>query len=135
MAPYLRGQIARAAGVNIETLRYYEKHGLLPAPSRTDSGYRLYSEEALQRMEFIQNAKRCGFTLKEIKKALIKACDGNIGIDDFIAVIDRKVISIDLEIAKKEKTKAMLADLKRNLQAADRHPGVQEVLQVLNMND
>jgi DNA-binding transcriptional MerR regulator len=134
MSNYLRGEMAKAAQVNIETLRYYEKHGLLPAPQRSESGYRLYSEETLQRLLFIQNAKRCGFTLKEIKKALVKSVDGSIGIADFTAVIERKIIALDLEIAKREKTKDMLAHLKQELLAKDKHPGVQEVLGILNMN-
>ncbi|MEK5237117.1 MerR family transcriptional regulator [Paenibacillus sp. FSL L8-0470] len=133
MARYLRGELAKEANVNIETLRYYEKHGLLPAPQRTASGYRQYTQETLNRIVFIQNAKSCGFTLREIKKALVKSADGSIGIADFIAVIEQKVISIDLEISKREKTKALLGDLKSNLESAERHPGVQETLHILKM--
>lgn len=133
MTHYLRGELAREANVNIETLRYYEKHGLLQEPLRTASGYRQYTDETLSRILFIQNAKSCGFTLKEIRKALIKSADGSIGIEDFIAVIERKVISIDLEIAQRERTKARLDDLKCNLLSGQRHPGVQETLQILKM--
>ncbi|ULO10417.1 MerR family transcriptional regulator [Paenibacillus sp. 19GGS1-52] len=133
MVQYLRGEIAKLANVNIETLRYYEKHGLLPAPSRSASGYRLYTEDVLKRLTFIQNAKSCGFTLKEIKKALIQSADGSINITDFMAVIDRKIISIDLEIAKREQTKHRLTELKSGLQKAKKHSGVQETLQMLNM--
>ncbi|CAH1191367.1 hypothetical protein PAECIP111892_00618 [Paenibacillus auburnensis] len=134
MGQYLSGEMAKAAKVNIETLRYYEKHGLLPAPQRSESGYRLYNEETLQRLLFIQNAKRCGFTLKEIKKALVKSAAGSIGIADFVAVIERKMIEIDVEIAKREQTKAMLSQLKGELQAKDKHPGVREVLGILQMD-
>ena len=133
MADYLRGQIAKMADVNIETLRYYENHGLIPSPTRSVSGYRLYSEEVLTRLTFIKNAKSCGFTLREIKKALTKSQGGEISIADFIEVIDRKVGSINLEIAKREKTKVMLASLKTNLQAADKHPELKETLQILHM--
>ncbi|MNP69525.1 Mercuric resistance operon regulatory protein [compost metagenome] len=70
MTEYLRGQMAKMANVNMETLRYYEELGLISTPLRSEAGYRLYSEEALSRLTFIHNAKRCGFTLKEIKKAL-----------------------------------------------------------------
>jgi DNA-binding transcriptional MerR regulator len=69
MTGYLRGQIAKLANINIETLRYYEELGLLSLPQRSESGYRLYSEEVLDRLVFIQNAKSYGFTLKEIQKA------------------------------------------------------------------
>ncbi|WP_054940456.1 MerR family transcriptional regulator [Paenibacillus ihuae] len=134
MGEYLSGEMAKAAKVNIETLRYYEKHGLLPAPQRSESGYRLYNEETLQRLLFIRNAKRCGFTLKEIKKALLKSAAGSIGIAEFVAVIELKMIAIDVEIVKREQTKAMLGQLKGELQAKDKHPGVREVLGILQMD-
>ncbi|ASA21394.1 MerR family transcriptional regulator [Paenibacillus donghaensis] len=128
MVLYLRGEMAKAANVNIETLRYYEQHGLLPAPSRSESGYRLYSEEDLTRLTFIHNAKRCGFTLKEIRKALTKSVDAGISITEFTDVIDSKLNSIDLEIGKLEQTKLMLAHLKSDLVAEQKNPGVREVL-------
>jgi MerR family transcriptional regulator, Zn(II)-responsive regulator of zntA len=133
MTGYLRGQIAKLANVNIETLRYYEELGLITHPLRSESGYRLYSEEVLERLIFIQNAKSCGFTLKEIQKALIKSNDRQITMDDFIAVIDKKMDRIHTEIAKKEKTLTMLDQLKRALQATDNHPQVRATLRMLNM--
>lgn len=135
MEGYLRGELAKRAGINAETLRYYEKQGILPEPYRTEAGYRLYSEEALARLTFVRNAKLCGFTLKEIRKALVKSEGGSrIKLEDFISLIDRKTASLDREIAQREKTKAALAGLKANLQAAERHPGVQEVLRHLHMD-
>ncbi|BBH22733.1 Hg(II)-responsive transcriptional regulator [Paenibacillus baekrokdamisoli] len=133
MTDYLRGQIAKLAELNIETLRYYENHGLIPSPARSESGYRLYSEEVLTRLTFIKNAKFCGFTLREIEKALSKSQDGSISVADFIAVIERKTSSINKEIAKKEQTKKMLEELKTNLQMAEKNPEVLEVLQILHM--
>jgi MerR family transcriptional regulator, copper efflux regulator len=69
MANYLRSQIARQAGVNIETLRYYERKGLI-TPTRTGNGYRRYQEGALDRLKFIGRAKEAGFTLEEIRQTL-----------------------------------------------------------------
>ncbi|AIQ68773.1 MerR family transcriptional regulator [Paenibacillus graminis] len=135
MVAYLRGELAKEAKVNIETLRFYEKHGLLPQPQRTASGYRVYTEETLTRIVFIQNAKNCGFTLREIKKALKKSEGGHLSIPDFIMAIERKMTAVDLEIAKREKTRLLLGDLKKNLESAERHPGVQETLQILKMED
>lgn len=60
------GRIARASGVAIETIRYYEREGLLRPPERSASGYRLYTPEAVERLHFIQRAKRLGFSLQEI---------------------------------------------------------------------
>lgn len=64
------GKLAKAAGVNIQTVRYYERRRLLSATARKPSGYRLYGEEALQRLRFIKNAQSLGFTLQEIAELL-----------------------------------------------------------------
>ncbi|OMF19455.1 hypothetical protein BK127_05750 [Paenibacillus sp. FSL H7-0331] len=133
MSGYLRGQMAKMANVNVENLRYYENHGLIPSPLRSESGYRLYSDEVLSRLVFIKNAKFCGFTLKEIKKALTKSESSSISLADFLTVIDKKMDKIHVEMARQQKTLAMLAELKTNLQAEDKHPEVQATLQMLNM--
>ena len=65
-----RGQVARAAGVNIETLRYYERHGILADPDRTLGGHRIYSEETVNRLRVIKAAQRLGFTLDEVAELL-----------------------------------------------------------------
>lgn len=64
------GRLAKEARVNIDTLRYYEKRGLLPEPPRKDSGYRLYSPDAVRRIAFIKHAKELGFALDEISELL-----------------------------------------------------------------
>jgi MerR family transcriptional regulator, copper efflux regulator len=60
------GEVAAAAGVNIQTLRYYERRGLLPKPRRRDSGYREYDTETVQLVRFIKRAQELGFTLSEV---------------------------------------------------------------------
>lgn len=64
------GQVAQRAGVGIETVRYYEREGLLDRPSRRPSGYRQFDETVVTRLQFIRRAKELGFTLKEIKELL-----------------------------------------------------------------
>ena len=64
------GRLAKAADVNVQTVRYYERRKLLPPTSRLPSGYRLYSDEALRRLRFIRNAQALGFTLREIAELL-----------------------------------------------------------------
>lgn len=64
------GKVARLAEVGVETIRFYERQGLIGKPLRRESGYRQYSEEAVQRLRFIRRAKDLGFTLKEIKELL-----------------------------------------------------------------
>lgn len=66
--PTLRsGEVARLANVNVETLRFYERQGLLPRPPQRASGYREYPPEAVSRVRFIQRAKELGFMLNEVK--------------------------------------------------------------------
>lgn len=64
------GQFAQRAGVGIDTVRYYEKHGLLAPPERMPSGYRQYREQDLAQLRFIRRAKGLGFTLVEIQELL-----------------------------------------------------------------
>jgi len=64
------GEVARQAGVNLQTIRYYERRGLLAKPPRTGSNYRAYPEEAVLRVRFIKRAQELGFTLKELQELL-----------------------------------------------------------------
>ncbi len=64
------GQVAEAAGVNIQTLRYYERRGLLAEPDRSAGGHRLYGEEAVTVVRVIKAAQRLGFTLEEVAELL-----------------------------------------------------------------
>ncbi|TBR26054.1 MerR family transcriptional regulator [bacterium] len=71
MADYLTaGKVAGRAGVNIQTVRYYERRGLLVPDGRRDSGYRLYGQEAVRKLRFIKNAQGLGFSLDEIARLL-----------------------------------------------------------------
>ncbi len=64
------GQLARRTELNVESVRYYERRGLIPEPRRSESGYRLYSQEAIARINFIKRAKTLGFSLSEISELL-----------------------------------------------------------------
>ena len=70
MAGLTRGETAKNVGVHIETLRYYERRGLIPKPSRSASNYRLYSPDTVRRVRFVKHAQELGFSLKEIKDLL-----------------------------------------------------------------
>lgn len=69
------GQLAKAAQVNIETVRYYEREGLLPRPARRASGYRRYPSATVTRLQFIRRSKELGFSLKEIAELLALRVD------------------------------------------------------------
>jgi MerR family copper efflux transcriptional regulator len=64
------GEVARSAGVGVETVRFYEREGLVPEPARRPSGYRQYPPDTVRRIRFVQAAKKLGFTLKEIRQLL-----------------------------------------------------------------
>ncbi len=66
----LIGKVAKISGTSVDTIRFYEKQGLIPPPSRRESGYREYTRETLVRLAFIRNAKELGFTLLEIREML-----------------------------------------------------------------
>lgn len=66
----LIGQLAKSAGVKTDTVRFYERSGLLPKPARRESGYRVYDEAALAQLRFIKKAQSLGFSLDEIKRIM-----------------------------------------------------------------
>jgi MerR family transcriptional regulator, copper efflux regulator len=69
------GRLAESAGVNIDTIRYYERNGLLPRPARRASGYREYGPDDVGRLRFIRRCKELGFTLAEITELLSLSVD------------------------------------------------------------
>jgi DNA-binding transcriptional MerR regulator len=71
-----RGQLAQRVGVNLETVRFYEKEGLLSPAPRNASGYRQFAEASVTRLEFVKRAKKLGFSLAEIRELLVLQ-DGN----------------------------------------------------------
>ena len=67
---YTIGRLAQRARINADSIRFYERQGLLAPANKTDSGYRLYTDEAVRRIAFIKHAQRCGFSLAEISALL-----------------------------------------------------------------
>lgn len=100
------GRLAEAAGVNVETVRYYERRGLLAQPRREGSGYRRYSASELWRLQFIRRAKELGFTLAEIAE-LLGATDGGSTAGVLAATRDK--------IEAVEARQRHLEDLRRRL--------------------
>ena len=68
--PLLIGRLAKLAGVKSDTIRFYERNGLLPKPSRTASAYRVYDDAALKQLRFIKKAQSLGFSLDEVRRIL-----------------------------------------------------------------
>ena len=95
---YSIGQIAKQSGVSVETIRYYEKEGLLEKPERKDSGYRQYNGDAIDRLFFIQQAKELGFSLKEIGELLSIKSDVNTVCSDVKHLAEDKLSDIQSKI-------------------------------------
>lgn len=94
------GTVAKRAGVPIDTIRYYEREGLLPEPLRRASGYRSYNESAISRLRFIRRAKDLGFTLDEIRDLLALSVDRHRGVKAVRQRAEQRLASIDARIAE-----------------------------------
>ena len=94
------GTVAKRAGVPIDTIRYYEREGLLPEPLRRASGYRSYNETAVSRLRFIRRAKDLGFTLEEIRDLLALSSDRSGGVRAVRKRAEQRLASIEARIAE-----------------------------------
>jgi MerR family copper efflux transcriptional regulator len=97
------GQLAKQARVNRETVRYYERRRLLQRPSRSAAGYRVFSDDAVQRLRFIRHAKMLGFSLEEIKELLAL-----------------RIHSIDTCERVRERTQTKIADIEGKIETLQR---------------
>lgn len=92
-------EVAAQAGVNVQTLRYYERRGLLPEPERLQSGYRSYGPESVRVIRFIKGAQSLGFTLKETDELLELAAGGPEGCDTARELATEKLTQLENKIA------------------------------------
>ena len=97
------GRLAKQARVNRETVRYYEQRRLLPRPSRSAAGYRVFSDDAVRRLRFIRHAKMLGFSLEEIKELLAL-----------------RIHSIDTCERVRERTQTKIADIEGKIETLQR---------------
>jgi DNA-binding transcriptional MerR regulator len=119
---YLRKQIAKIANINAETLRYYEKNGLIPSPKRDKNGYRLYNDDTIEKLEIIKYAKSCGFTLEETKKIItIVECEV-IDYGCIIDFLDQKITDINKKVEHLDYMKVVLNKIKSNIHSQTKCP-------------
>lgn len=128
MPDYLRGQVSKMTGLNIETLRFYEKTGLISVPKRTNSGYRLYSEDTLNRLEFIKRAKNSGFALDEIKQLFLIFDSKTIDEQYMSELLDKKIDSISREISELNGMSVFLKKVKDNISNPNKCPLLQSLI-------
>ncbi len=107
------GRLAKEAGVNIETIRYYERRGLIQRPPRRESGYRQYTRETLARLRFIKRAKLLGFSLREIQEILSLRLAPETTCSDVRIRVERKIADIDERIQALQEMKKALTTLAR----------------------
>jgi MerR family mercuric resistance operon transcriptional regulator len=108
------GQLARAAGVGVETVRFYERQRLLATPPRLRSGYRRYAADSVRRVRFIRRAKELGFTLKEIGELLSLRVAPDTTCADVRTLARTKVGQIETKVLELERMKAALERLARS---------------------
>lgn len=94
------GQVADRVGVNPKTIRYYEQIGLLPQPPRTDSGYRVYDEDAVEQLSFVRAAQGFGLTLDEIREVLAFRERGERPCDYVLTAVRRRADELDRRITE-----------------------------------
>jgi MerR family mercuric resistance operon transcriptional regulator len=105
------GNVAKRAEVKIDTIRFYERQGLLPKPPRTPAGYRTFDETTVQRLRFIRNAQALGFTLKEIKQLFSLRITVDSTCSDIRDYAESKVADIERKIESLQAMKRALQDL------------------------
>ena len=106
------GRLAAAAEVGIDTVRFYERAGLMPRPQRTGSGYRSYGPDDVSRLQFIRRAKALGFTLDEIAE-LLALSRGQGGREGVKALAQRRLRNIDERISELTRLREVLGDYER----------------------
>ncbi len=105
-------RLAKKSRVNIQTIRFYERKGLLPRPRRTPSGYRMFTDEDARRVVFIKRAQELGFSLKEIKGLLSLRARPSSRCGQVLAKAEEKLKEIETKIQSLESMKQVLLKLK-----------------------
>jgi len=102
------GQVARRAGVGVETVRFYERQGLLEEPPRRTSGYRQYSEQVIKRLHFIKRAQKLGFSLKEITELLLLRVDGQTSCEEVKGRTEAKIAEVEQKLFELQRMRQAL---------------------------
>ncbi len=114
MAGIFIGEVAKKAGVNVETVRFYERRGLIPEPPRReDSSYREYPAETVTRIRFIKRAQELGFTLREIQELLDLRASPGTTCAELKTRVDEKTIAVDAKLKALRRIKKALTSLSR----------------------
>jgi len=105
------GQLAKTTQVSVDTVRFYEKHGLLPKPQRKESGYRQYGTDDARRLVFIRRAKELGFSLSDIGELLKLRGQSGRSIERVRTVAKKKLQTVEEKIAELQRIRGVLKEL------------------------
>lgn len=112
------GRLAERGGVNLETIRYYERQGIMPPPARKSSGHRAYSPDAIRRLRFIKRSQELGFSLAEIKELLALRLDPTQLCTEVIDQIDAKIREVDQKITHLKAIRRVLVRMRGSCDGA-----------------
>ena len=105
-----RGDLARATGCNLETIRYYEKIGIMPAPSRSTKGYRSYDDAHVKRLKFVMRSRDLGFSLEEVRGLLGLIDDRSRTCADVQLIAEDHLTDVQAKIADLQRIERVLSD-------------------------
>lgn len=105
------GTLAKLAGLSVETLRFYEREGLLDKADRNESGYRAYTPDARRRLQFIRRAQDLGFTLAEIRELIALQTNPSSDCSDACAAATAKLATVEAKLSDLERMRAELTRL------------------------
>jgi Cd(II)/Pb(II)-responsive transcriptional regulator len=125
------GELAKLTDAQVETIRYYEREGLLPAPARSDGNYRLYTQAHVERLTFIRNCRSLDMTLEEIRSLLNLRDSPQDQCESVNALIDEHIQHVNDRIASLQALQTQLLDLRQRCSdGAPDHCGILDRLEV-----
>ena len=122
------GRLARKTGVSVDTLRFYERKGLIVRPRRMLSGYRNYSDEVIDRLQFVKDAKGLGFSLREIQELLMLGVKSTRECGPITRKAEAKLSQMTEEIARLQRLRRTLRRMIRDCQGCTYKTGLQRGL-------
>jgi Cd(II)/Pb(II)-responsive transcriptional regulator len=114
------GELARNAGVDVQTIRYYEREGLLEAPGRTSSGYRAYGPQHLERLNFVRHCRSLDMPLAEIKRLIELSSNRSISCDEVNALVRAHLARVQAKRKSLEELERQLAALNAQCESGHR---------------
>ncbi len=106
------GSVASRSGLTVDTIRFYEKQGLIAKPSRSEGGFRLYTEAAIERLSFVSRAQTLGFSLEEIRELLVLRNAGGEACSHVHDLLDQKLTVIHAKITELRRLERHLKEAK-----------------------